>query len=92
VLQSSTARSGPPPTRSLANGSIAVRPTEAARLAGISRGTVFRAIQEGELPSHKYGSCTIIFVQDIWAWLERLPGGGTKRRRKPMQIATDAME
>jgi ATP-binding cassette, subfamily C, type I secretion system permease/ATPase len=91
VLQSSTARSGPPPTRSLANGSIAVRPKEAARLAGISRSTVFRAIQEGELPARKYGSCTLILVQDLWAWLERLPGSGTKLRRKPMQIATDAI-
>jgi PrtD family type I secretion system ABC transporter len=89
VLQSSTARPEPAPMRSLANGSIAVRPKEAARLAGISRSTVFRAIQEGQLPARKYGSCTLILVQDLWAWLERLPGSGTRPRRELMQIATD---
>jgi ATP-binding cassette, subfamily C, type I secretion system permease/ATPase len=91
VLQSCTARSEPAPMRSLANGSIAVRPKEAARLAGISRSTVFRAIQEGQLPARKYGSCTLILVQDLWAWLERLPGSGKRPRREVMQVATDAI-
>jgi PrtD family type I secretion system ABC transporter len=90
VLQSSAAPPEPAPMRSTANGAIAIRPKEAARLAGISRGTIFRAIQEGQLPARKYGSCTLILVQDLWAWLERLPGSGAKPRAKLMQIAADA--
>jgi PrtD family type I secretion system ABC transporter len=89
VLQSSAARPKPVPMQSLANGAVAIRPKEAARLAGISRSTVFRAIQEGQLPARKYGSCTLILVQDLWAWLERLPGSGMRPRRELMQIATD---
>ncbi|HZP68716.1 MAG TPA: type I secretion system permease/ATPase [Pseudolabrys sp.] len=62
------------PTRLLADGSIAVRPKQAARLAGICRSNLFRAIRDGQLPARKYGRCTLILVQDLWAWLERLPG------------------
>jgi excisionase family DNA binding protein len=91
VLQSSAARPEPAPMRSLAGGPIAVRPKEAARLAGISRSTVFRAIQDGELPARKYGSCTLILVQDLWTWLERLPGSGAKRCELT-QMAMDAAE
>lgn len=60
--------------RSLADGSIAIRPKQAAQLAGICRSNLFRAIRDGQLPARKYGRCTLILVQDLWAWLERLPG------------------
>jgi PrtD family type I secretion system ABC transporter len=52
---------------------IAVRPTEAARLVGICRSTVFRAIREGHLPARKYGRRTLIFVNDLFMWLDGLP-------------------
>ncbi|HET7910719.1 MAG TPA: helix-turn-helix domain-containing protein, partial [Pseudolabrys sp.] len=62
------------PTRTLTDGSIAIRPKQAARLAGICRSNLFRAIRDGHLPARKYGRCTLILVQDLWAWLEQLPG------------------
>lgn len=70
------------PTRSLADGSIAIRPKDAARLAGICRSNLFRAIREGRLPARKYGRCTLILVQDLWTWLEQLPGTAGVRNRK----------
>ncbi|MGB8041656.1 MAG: ATP-binding cassette domain-containing protein, partial [Pseudolabrys sp.] len=73
LLQKAAARSAAP-MRSLANGSLAIRPKEAAQIAGICRSNLFRAIREGQLPARKYGRCTLILVHDLWTWLERLPG------------------
>ena len=73
LLQKATTRSAAP-MRSLANGSLAIRPKEAAQIAGICRSSLFRSIREGQLPARKYGRCTLILVQDLWTWLERLPG------------------
>jgi len=67
------------PTRALANGSIAIRPKEAAQITGICRSNLFRAIRAGELPARKYGRCTLILVHDLWTWLERLPEMADRR-------------
>ena len=75
----------------LASGPIAVRPNDAAELAGIGRSNVFRAIREGDLPAHKYGRCTLILMQDLWAWLERLPAiAGIQDREPGPSIGSDA--
>lgn len=60
--------------RSLADGSIAIRPKQAAQIAGICRSSLFRAIRDGQLPARKYGRSTLILVHDLCKWLERLPG------------------
>lgn len=70
------------PTRTLTDGSIAIRPKQAARLAGICRSNLFRAIRDGHLPARKYGRCTLILVQDLWAWLEQLPGTAEGRNHQ----------
>jgi excisionase family DNA binding protein len=81
AIQSLPMRSEAAP-RSLADGSIAIRPKQAARLAGICRSNLFRAIRDGDLPARKYGRCTLILVQDLWAWLERLPGMAEGRNQQ----------
>jgi len=65
--------------RSLADGSIAIRPKQAAQIAGICRSNLFRAIREGQLPARKYGRSTLILVHDLCKWLERLPGMADRR-------------
>jgi ABC-type multidrug transport system ATPase subunit len=66
-------------TRSLADGSIAIRPKQAAQIAGICRSSLFRAIRDGQLPARKYGRSTLILVHDLCKWLERLPGMADRR-------------
>jgi excisionase family DNA binding protein len=62
-----------PDSLSVYKNPIAVRPTEAARLAGICRSSVFQAIRSGQLPARKYGRRTLILTEDLWSWLADLP-------------------
>ncbi len=57
----------------LARRPIAVRPSEAARLTGVSRSSVFQAIRAGHLPARKYGRRTLILTDELWAWVADLP-------------------
>ena len=49
---------------------LAVSPTEAARLSGLGRTTIFAAIKSGELRSTKIGTRRLITIEAIKAWLE----------------------
>ncbi len=48
---------------------IAVGPSEAARLAGVGRTTIYAALTNGELKSLKIGTRRLIFVDSIREWL-----------------------
>jgi excisionase family DNA binding protein len=48
---------------------LAVGPTEAARLAGVGRTTVYEAIGAGKLKSVKIGKRRLITIEALRAWL-----------------------
>ncbi len=50
-------------------GPIAVSPAEAARLAGISRSSLYKLLSSGDLPSFKLGKRRLIRVDDLDALL-----------------------
>ncbi|MEO1150670.1 MAG: helix-turn-helix domain-containing protein [Pseudomonadota bacterium] len=63
-------------TNTLENGSetvlpIAVSPTEAARLCGIGRTTLYSALSRGELSSIKIGSRRLITIEALKIWLKQ---------------------
>jgi len=49
---------------------LCVRPNEAARMASISRSTIYASITDGSLPSFKRGTSRLIWVRDLVSWLE----------------------
>lgn len=51
-------------------GRLAVSPSEAARLAGIGRTTLYDAIGTGALRSLKIGNRRLITVEALQDWLE----------------------
>jgi excisionase family DNA binding protein len=53
---------------------IAVSVDEAVTLTGLSRSTVFRLVQTGELPSLKVGRRRLIRVVDLDGYIESLVG------------------
>ncbi|MGI8553475.1 MAG: helix-turn-helix domain-containing protein [Dehalococcoidia bacterium] len=55
---------------------IAVRPNEAARMAGISRSVLFDALGQGKLPSFKLGTSRLILVSDLQQWLVEAKAAG----------------
>ena len=50
---------------------IAVSPSEAARLAGVGRTTLYAALSSGDLTSIKIGTRRLITVDAIRAWLKQ---------------------
>ena len=72
----------PPKENPVPNGDrrLAVSPTEAARMAGIGRTTLYKAIGSGALSSLKIGNRRLITVDALKAWLtaaERMGRGDT---------------
>jgi excisionase family DNA binding protein len=53
---------------------IAVSVDEAVTLTGLSRSTLFRIVQTGELPSLKVGRRRLIRVVDLDGYIESLVG------------------
>lgn len=51
---------------------LAIRPTEAAKLCGISRSEFYRLLDEGEIPSRRHRGKRLVFLRDLQAWLEGL--------------------
>ncbi len=73
----------PPAVNPTPNGNrrLAVSPTEAARMAGIGRTTLYKALGSGALSSLKIGSRRLITVDALKAWLaaaERVGRGDTR--------------
>ena len=56
------------PTR---DGTVLLSPTDAARLAQVSRDTIYREIDRGELAAHHVGRQLRIDPADFRAYLER---------------------
>jgi excisionase family DNA binding protein len=50
---------------------IAVSPSQAADLIGVSRGTIYNLIERGDLRRSKVGRATRIPVADLVALIER---------------------
>lgn len=50
---------------------IAYRPAGAARACGLSRSRIYEAISSGKLKAHKLGGATLIFDQDLRAYLNQ---------------------
>ncbi len=50
---------------------LAVSPSEAARLCGIGRTTLYTALSSGELRSAKIGTRRLITIDALRDWLER---------------------
>ena len=51
---------------------MAYRPNEAARVSGVSRDVIFKAIREGKLRSLKCGASRLITAEALKQWLEEL--------------------
>lgn len=50
---------------------LAVSPAECARLLGVSRPKVYDLINQGDFPSFKVGSRTLISVDGLRAWIAK---------------------
>ncbi len=70
---------------------LALTVAEACAAARIGRTTLYEAIKSGDLVAAKYGRKTLIRVEDLRSWLERLPtigalapvGAGKASRERP---------
>ncbi|MBY0361224.1 MAG: helix-turn-helix domain-containing protein [Phreatobacter sp.] len=45
----------------------------AAKIAGVGRTTIYEAIKTGALPAFKFGRRTIIYRDDLQAWMNAQP-------------------
>ncbi|HEY8743812.1 MAG TPA: helix-turn-helix domain-containing protein [Chloroflexota bacterium] len=52
---------------------IAVRPTEAAKLLGISRSFLYELLKAGEIESIRLGAARLIPVQSLYQFVARQP-------------------
>jgi excisionase family DNA binding protein len=52
---------------------LAISIVEAARRSGLGRSTIYEAIARGELKVRKAGRRSLILIDDLQAWLARLP-------------------
>ena len=62
---------------------IAVAISEAVRLCGIGRSSIYEAIRRGDLPIRKAGRRTLLLMEDLRRWLAGLPAPhGSEVRRE----------
>lgn len=69
----------PPPTP------LALTATNAARVLGISRGSVYRLLSTGDLKAKKAGDATLVLMSSIEAYLESLPDFVSDRIPEPLK-------
>lgn len=55
---------------------------EAAKLAGVSRDTIERAVRSGELPIHYPTTRGLILIEDLRAWVASAPTANPRRVRR----------
>lgn len=58
---------------------IALTRAQAAESVGVSRDTIRRAVQSGDLIEHYITATPVILVDDLRAWITAAPTEGTKR-------------
>lgn len=56
---------------------FAVSTTEAARLLGVSRPTIYQLINRTDFPAFKVGTRTLISVAGLERWVEAQAGGAS---------------
>jgi excisionase family DNA binding protein len=72
---------------------LAVSPAEAARLAGVGRTTIYKAIGSGALRSLKIGKRRLILIVSIREWLETAQQAGySAAQRRAFARAANASE
>lgn len=58
---------------------LAISTTEAAKLLGVSRPTIYQYIGRPDFPSFKVGTRTLISVEGLRAWIaSQVEGGGNE--------------
>jgi excisionase family DNA binding protein len=50
---------------------LSVRPSKAAKLLDVGRGTIHQLLASGELRSFKIGTARLIYVDDLRSFIER---------------------
>lgn len=63
----------PPPPPSIPEEKLTYSVKEAAAALSLSKTTIWKAIADGVLPAHKFGSRTLIPADGLRAWLASLP-------------------
>lgn len=53
---------------------LAVKPAEAARLADVSRPTLYRWMHRADFPVYRIGGCVRIPVDELWEWMKAQGG------------------
>ena len=56
---------------------FAVSTTEAARLLGVSRPTIYQLISRTDFPAFKVGTRTLVSVAGLERWIEAQAGGAS---------------
>ena len=56
---------------------FAVSTTEAARLLGVSRPTIYTLINRSDFPAFKVGTRTLVSVAGLERWIEAQAGGAS---------------
>ena len=59
----------------------AISISEAVRLSGIGRSSIYQAIRRGELSIRKSGRRSLILTADLQRWLSELPTGEARHDR-----------
>jgi excisionase family DNA binding protein len=59
----------------------AISISEAVRLSGIGRSSIYQAIGRGELPIRKSGRRSLILTADLQRWLSELPTSEARHDR-----------
>ena len=55
---------------------LAVGTTEAARLLGVSRPTLYQLLNRSDFPSFRVGNRVLVSVGGLQAWIDRQTKGG----------------
>ena len=53
---------------------VAYRAKELAAATGLSKSTIYRLLESGELPSFKFRGMRMVLRSDLDAWLARISG------------------
>jgi excisionase family DNA binding protein len=69
---------------------LAVKVTEAARILGISRASIYELLNEGALHSRKFGRDLLIEMSELRRWLDALPVRESRKANRQTGAALEA--